>query len=136
LCFRALVLAAADLLFAWAQSALASIVPAISVGENPGAITTSSTHDCNLFLKGWFSGSIRFDFNPLGTDTWLLVSKTLVWEGGGRPRGSIRVAEGVSTVPFPGAAWLLGAGLVGMAAMRRARSSKFKKKKCFIGWIG
>jgi hypothetical protein len=223
-----LVLAAALLLFAWTHSALASIVPAIGVGETIGNSTTT-THDYLPAVKGWYispvtvnsdpaagawmkelngpdrgwprrnntyslievirlgdgpawtgwheeiltngwnwvkgsifaytpasststsstmpfsfnlsagafnlfngltlldtgniaGGGIRFDFNPLGTDTWLLVSKTLEWEGGGRPRGPIRIAEGMSTVPIPGAAWLLGAGLVGMAAMRRARS--------------
>jgi hypothetical protein len=68
------------------------------------------------------SGGIRFDFNPLGTDTWLLVSKTLAWDGGGRPSGPIHITEGMSTVPIPGAAWLLGAGLAGLVAMRRARS--------------
>ena len=121
MCFRALVLAAADLLFAWAQSALASIVPAISVGENPGAITTSSTHDYNLFLKGWFSGSIKFGFNPLSPNTWLFVCKTLAWDGAGRPGRPIRVAEGMSTAPLPQAAWLLGAGWVGLAAIRKKR---------------
>jgi hypothetical protein len=56
------------------------------------------------------------------TDTWLLVSKTLAWDGGGRPSGPIRITEAMSTVPIPAAGWLMGAGLVGLMAMRRARS--------------
>ena len=65
--------------------------------------------------------SIRFDFNPLSPDTWLLVWKTLEWDGSGRPSGQIQVSERMSTVPIPGAAWLLGAGLAGLVTIRRRR---------------
>ena len=72
--------------------------------------------------KGDIAGdSIRFDFNPLSPDTWLLVWKTLEWEGVGRPSGPIQVSERMSTVPIPGAARLLGAGLVGLITIRRRR---------------
>lgn len=64
---------------------------------------------------------IRFDFTALGTNTCLLVWKTLEWDGPGRPNGSIQIAERMSTVPLPGAAWMLGAGLVGSVAVRKGR---------------
>lgn len=68
--------------------------------------------------------SIDFDFDPFGADTWLLVAKTIRWTGGfcAAP-GSVEIAENMSVVPLPGAAWMLASGLIGLVVIRR-RSSR------------
>ncbi len=67
--------------------------------------------------------TIDFDFpEPVEAGTWLFVLKRLGWDGGdGGPRGPIHVSERVSAVPLPAAAWMLGAGLVGLVLIRRRR---------------
>jgi hypothetical protein len=85
-----------------------------------GSGTWSAPKGFQLIDTGSISGdTIDFEFNPLNPNTWLLIYKTLEWDGEGRPSGPIRIAETLSAVPIPGAAWMLGAGLIGLVVIRR-----------------
>jgi hypothetical protein len=61
---------------------------------------------------------ISFDFaERLDPGSWLWVANTLCWTGQGPASGSLQVSS--SFVPIPGAAWMLGSGLIGLVALRR-----------------
>jgi hypothetical protein len=114
----------------WVKGNIFAYTPASSAGSSSGmpysfnlsAGAWNSIKGLTLLDKGDIAGdSIRFDFTALNPDTWLFVWKTLDWDGDGRPSGPIQVSERMSTVPIPGAARLLGAGLVGLITIRRRR---------------
>ena len=77
----------------------------------------------SLLESGSVNGrTIEFNFpDPVETGTWLFVLKGLGWDGEGRPKGPIHVSERMSAVPLPAAAWMLGAGLLGLVVIRRRR---------------
>ncbi len=89
---------------------------------------SSSNFSWNLFglldplAKGEISGgSIDFFFDALDPGSWVFTLKTIDWTGG---EGSnwfapLRIAENPSAVPIPGAAFLLGSGLLGLIVFRR-----------------
>ena len=65
--------------------------------------------------------TITFDFASIGAGTWLWIWKGLDWNGDGKP---VSLQTASSFVPIPGAAWMLGAGLIGLVALRRRAAAR------------
>jgi hypothetical protein len=73
--------------------------------------STYTTH-ANM---GW----VFYEFNFTANGSWATLDFTSMT--GSSPYGPAIAGVNLSTVPIPAAAWMLGAGLVGLVAVRRRK---------------